>query len=341
VAARWVMAHGPREQDFGGAFFGGAFFGGSTNSLGDEAALPANTPIEIFVITDGRPLRIGVFTHMDVLIDVQYVSWSQLESADDVLESYQLAGNLRADMIISDPTRRLGALQRQVSREFTRLPWVRRRCENARRRAEESLRAVRADDPLADQVDTWLLGMSAINHILLVADLRPQIGRQSYVQVREVLTEYDRAHFYANMLEALGSVHLTRRRVSYHLDALELTFDKTLDTARSTVYYSSRISPETRTIALDGSQELLDQGHHREAMFPIATAFAHCHQALAVDAPRRMRADLLPPFEAVLHDLGIVDEDGVVTRAKDMLQFLPHVWSMTEVILANNSAIRS
>jgi hypothetical protein len=336
LTVQWIKKNGPTDPGFGGAFFAG-----QTTALADDARLPPATPIEVFMVTDARSVKLGTFEYRDVLIDVTYVSWSQLDSADLVLSSYQLAGSLRRGMVIADPTGQLIRLQQQVARRFTRLPWVRQRCENARRRAEESLRAVEGKTQLADQVATWLTGMAATNHILMVADLRLPVVRQSYVDVREILEEYDRAHFYADLLEVLGCVHLTHRRVQYHLLALEHTFDQALANARSPYYLSSHISPESRVIAVDGSHELLDLGYHREAMFWVVMTFAHCHQSLAADAPRRTRAELMPAFEAALNDLGISIEDGVTNRAQDAMRFIPHVWSMAEVVLAHNSAIRS
>jgi hypothetical protein len=329
--------HGRREPGFGGAFLGGP-----TISLSDDAVQPGTSPVQVFVVTDGSPIQLGTFMFEDMLMEVRYLSWAQLRSAEMVLQSYQLARNLRWNTILEDPTGRLGDLQTKVARQFRRMPWVRERCENARLRAAELMRAVDPTTPLADQVATWLSGMGAVNHILLVADLRHPVVRQSYLHVREVLAEYDRAQFYADLLELLGCVHLTQRRVWYHHQALAETLDRTLAVARSPSYFfNSHVSPASRDLALDGSRELLDRGYHREAMFWIAMMFARCHQALAADAPRRARTELVPAFEAALADLGISESDGVPERTGDVLRFLPHVWSVAEVVLANNPSIRS
>jgi hypothetical protein len=76
------------------------------------------------------------------LVEATYLPWRWLTSVEDVLRSYHLAGSFRVDTIIADPTGHLRRLHTQVSRHFAERVWVRRRCENARQKIENGLRAI-------------------------------------------------------------------------------------------------------------------------------------------------------------------------------------------------------
>jgi hypothetical protein len=128
AAARWVMQHVRHA-----AWFRGAFFSGSTIWLSDDAELPAASDVDVMVVTaqDEPPLKLGKFLYRDTLIEVTYVPWHLLSSAEQVLASYHLAGSFRIDTIIADPTNHLRSVQARVSRCFAERVWARRRCENA------------------------------------------------------------------------------------------------------------------------------------------------------------------------------------------------------------------
>jgi hypothetical protein len=336
-AVQWVRKYGQREEDFGGAFFGGA--GAPFN---DNADLPARTALDLVVVVDREGLtNLGTFDYHGVLLDVAYVSWSQLGSPEQVLSSYHLAGSLRTDTVVEDPTGRLRPIQRGVSRGFSRMEWVRRRCQHARRRVEDRLRSVGSTPTLHDQVISWLLGHAISTHMLLVADLRHPTAADTYLAAREVLFDYEQADQFTEMLRLLGCIHLTRRRVQIHHRALELAFDAAVKAARSPYFIGTEISPVTRPLVVDSAADLIAQGFHREAMFSIVSALARCQAVLAADASRATRAEFVPAFEAALADLGVATADDLPPRAEEMLRFLPQLWWSTEKVLAANSAIRS
>ncbi len=331
-----MRKYGVREADFGGAFFTG-----STVRLADDDELPVASDVDIAVVVDREaPMKLGKFRYHGVLLEVFYLSWSQLASAEQVLSSFHLAGGLRHDTIIADPTGRLRSLHQQVARGFSRRLWVRRRCEDAGRVAKKWLQAIDASTPFPEQVTSWLFGTAGVTLPLLVAALVNPTLRLRYVAARDVLIDYDHAELYPDVLDLLGCVHLSRTRVQHHLRALAETFDETVAVSRSPYFFSTDISPAARPVAIDGSQELIDEGLHREAMFWIVATFARCHTILIADAPRSTRGQLAPMFEAALADLGLVSTEDLQARADEVLRFQPRLWKTTEAILSANTAIR-
>jgi hypothetical protein len=335
AAAEWVMQHASRE-----AGFRGAYFSGSTIGLPDDAELSAASDIDIVVVTAQAeaPLKLGKFVYHDTLMEVTYLSWNQLASFEEVLTSYHLAGSFRVDTIIVDPTGHLRTLQTQVSRHFAERVWVRRRCENVRQRIENGLRAIDISAPLHDQVMAWLFPTGVTTHVLLVAALRNPTVRLRYLAAHEVLMDYGHAVLYPDLLELLGCTHLSPERVEHHLAELARTFDVAAAAAKTPFLFSTDITATARPIAIDGSRELIRAGYHREAIFWIVATFARCHKILATDAPDLQYA-LIPAFEAIMADLGITSTDALMSRARDVIRFLPRLWETTEAILLSNPGI--
>ncbi|MFD7812878.1 hypothetical protein ACFV6E_08035 [Streptomyces sp. NPDC059785] len=333
-AAVWVARHARSV-----AGFRGAYFSGSTVGLPDHAELPPSSDIDIVVTAqDDPPVKPGKLRYRDTLLEVSYLPWSQLQSADEVLASYHLAGSFRTDTIIDDPTGHLRGLQARVSAEFATRPWVRRRCQDARRRIETRLAAIDSSAPFHEQVTAWLFPTGVNTHVLLVAALRNPTVRLRYLAARDVLTDYGHPGLYPELLDLLGCRHLSARRIQHHLHELTATFDATADVAKTPFFFSSDITEAARPIAIDGSQDLIDRGDHHEAVFWIIATFARCHTILAADAPELHHA-LAPAFRAAVTDLGIGSTEDILHRAGEVTRFLPRLWRTAEDILASNPGI--
>ncbi|MEK0100893.1 hypothetical protein WDA79_20765 [Streptomyces sp. A475] len=287
---------------------------------------------------DDPPAKPGKLRYRDTLLEVSYLPWAQLVSAEDVLASYHLAGSFRTDTIIDDPTGHLRRLQAQVSADFAARPWVRRRCEDARHRIESRLAALDRSAPFHEQVTAWLFPTGVTTHVLLVAALRNPTVRLRYLAAREVLADHGRLRLYPALLDLLGCRNLPARRIRHHLRELTKTFDTTAEVARTPFFFSSDITPAARPIAIDGSQQLIDRGDHHEAVFWIIATFARCHTVLAADAPELHHARM-PAFLEAVSDLGISSTGDIFHRAEEVIQFLPRLWQATEDILVSNPDI--
>jgi len=337
AAVDWVMRHARRQDGFRGAYVSG-----STVGLAADVEAPIGSDVDVVVVTaHAEPLpKLGKFMHQGALLEVTYLPWRQLASVQDVLASYHLAGSFRVDTIIADPTGEVRRLQVAVSRLFAERVWVRRRCEDARRKAETGLQGIDPAAPWPDQVTAWLFPTGVTTHILLVAALLNPTVRLRYRAVREALVAYGHASLYQDLLRLLGCAELTPQRVDHHLRALARTFDTAAAAAaRTPFFFSSDITPTARPIAIDGSRDLIQAGLHREAVFWIVATFARCHKILAVDAPWDAQRALAPAFDDILADLGIASTDDLLTRAASVIQFLPAVWAAAEAILSANPNI--
>ncbi len=312
AAVAWVRGNAPL----------GAYFTGSTVGLSDDADLPVGSDVDVAVVADSTRPKAGKFLFRGVLLEVTYVTWQEIR---DALGSYHVAGGLRTDTVITDPTGRLRPLQALVARHFSDPFWVRRRCEEARSRVENGLRAIDPAAPWPRQVMSWLFPTGVTTHILLVAGRRNPTVRLRYLKARPLAGD-----LYPDLLAHLGCAHWTPSQTRHHLAALATTFDRATEVARTPFPYSTDITRAARPIAVDGCHALVDAGDHREAVFWIAVTFARCHVILDVDAP----GEPTSAFDAVLADLGVTGPADLRERADRVLDFLPRVWSRAEALMS-------
>ena len=335
MAARWVADHAAELPSFAGALLAG-----SATWLPGDAELPGTSDLDVMIVTTDHhaPPKLGKLASAGVLLDVTYLSWDQLGSSADVLASYHLAGIFRAGTIIADPTGRLAPLQAATAAGFARRPWVRRRCQDAERRIVERLGRVDAPGSRHDQVTTWLFATGVTTHVLLAAGLRNPTVRLRYLAARSLLLEHGRPEVHEELLELLGCARLTRGRVEAHLRAMTTTFDAAA-VAAGTRPFASDITSTARPIAVDGSRDLIAQGHHREAVFWIAVTYARCVTILAdADrAPGTARRD--PGFTALLDDLDVTSAADRRRRAQEVRDYLPRLRAVKEAILAATPGI--
>jgi hypothetical protein len=326
--------------------FHGAYLAGSINDLPADAVLPATSDVDINVVVGGSqsPDKREKLLYQGALLEVSYLPFRQVQTPEQVLADYHLAGGFRAPGIIADPSEHLTALQVVVSREFARREWVQRRCEHARRRVHEGLDAVSPSAPFHEQAIIWLFATGVTTHILLVAGLRNPTVRRRYAAVRELLAERgpgleaaSRLEVHEMLLELLGCAQTTRAAAEEHLAGVADAFDTAAAVIRSPFPFASDISDIARPIAIDGSREMIEQGYHREAMFWIAVTASRCMGVFAADAPAEAQR-FAPGYRALLADLGISSPADLQRRSEMVRQTLPDIWNVAEGIMAATPA---
>ena len=318
----------------------GAYFSGSTVALSPHSEVPVGTDVDIMLVTREpiKSLKLGKFLHRGVLLEVTYLDWESITPAERALADYHLAGGLRSDTIIDDPTGKLRTLQRQVAAAFADEGWVWKRCESVRQRIENGLRSLDHQAPWHDRVTGWLFPTGVTAHLMLVAATRNPTVRLRYLRAREALADSGLSHRYPALLEQLGSQELTSKRVEHHIDTLASTFDTTAAVAKTPQFFSTDITADARPIAIEASYELARRGDHQEVVFWLVATFARCQKILAADAPD-LQKQLEPDFADLLADIGITSGDDLRSRAARTLDALPELWRTAMEILAVNPAI--
>jgi hypothetical protein len=338
IARQWVLEEG---RDTPG--FYGAFFHGSVNWLSDDATLPTTSDVDVMVVlTDSAPPnKLGKFLYRGVLLEVSYLPRAQVQYAEQVLGQYQIAGSFSVPSVILDPSGELTELQEAVSREYARLPWVRKRCEHARNNVLNFLNGLNESALFHDQVAPWLFGTGVTTHILLVAGLKNPTVRTRYLAERELLVDYGRLPFYETLLEMLGCARMRRGQAEEHLVALAGAFDAAKIAIRTPYRFAADLTDLARPVAIDGSRDLIERGDHREAIFWMVATYSRCQWVLQHDAPQDVQEKYSVGYRELLADLGITSFADLQRRGEQVRDALPRIWEVAEAIMAANPAIET
>ena len=335
IARRWIA-----EEATNLPGFSGAFFHGSINDLPDNATLSASSDLDIMVaLSDPPATKLGKFVYQGVLLEASYIALNALQSPEEILAISHMAGSFRSPSIIADPTGQLTKLQAVVARDFAKAHWVRARCEDVQSKILRNLNALKADDPLHDQVTSWLFATGLTTHMLLVAGLKNPTVRKRYLAARELLEAYHFLGFYDPLLDLLGCVQITEERVNNHLATMTAAFDAATAVVKTPFFFASDISDIGRVISIDGTSEMIEQGNHREAIFWIVATYARCQKILFHDASTEVYERYAVGFWELVAALGINSFADLQHRSEQIQTFLPSLCEVTEEILAANSEI--
>jgi len=335
IAREWVFAEASKLPGLWGAYFAG-----SINWCADDAVLPATSDVDLVLVfeSDSQLRERAKFLQNGVVIEATRFSVDQLRPPERVLGDYHLAGAFRTPNIILDPTGHLTALQSAVSHDFAKRYWVQQRCADVRRRILDMLNRLPQAPGLYEHVVGWLFPTGQTTHLLLVAGLRNPTVRKRYVAVRELLIEYGQFDFYEELLELLGCARMDRACVEHHLRSVAAAFDAAKTVTKSPFPFGADLTDTSRPIAIGGSQELIEAGLHREAVFWLVATYARCEKVLSTDAPA-----MAPAFEAgyrdLLQDLGIGSFADMQRQAGRVKAMLGRVWEVAEAIIAANREI--
>ncbi|MBZ0301411.1 MAG: hypothetical protein K8J31_16810 [Anaerolineae bacterium] len=336
AAQEWVTANADQIPGFCGAFLHG-----SINWRSDEDLLPAASDVDVVVLLADAdpPVKSHKFHYCETLLEISYLRREQFASPELILGQYHLSGSFRKPGILSDPSGQLTRIQAVVSREYARRPWVYRRCEAARDKVLRNLNSVESAGSFPNQVMGWLFAAGVTTHVLLVAGLNNPTVRRRYAAARDLLADYGHLDFHETLLAQLGCAYLSRAQVEAHLTALSPVFDAAQAVLQTPVPFACDLSAAARPIAFEGSQILIEQGLHREAMFWIAVTYSRCMTVLDHDAPAAVQAAFGPGYQRLLGDLGIAASADLHLRCGQIRAGLPEVWRVAEAIMNANPEI--
>lgn len=252
--------------------FRAAFIGGSMAWADPDLPYDPASDIDCYLVVNGDPPdgKIGKIRVDGVLLDVSWLPWQQLVEA----ESHAvLASLLHFGRIVRDDTGKLTALQERISGRFTDHDRIATRLEDMRARIRNGLSGDSSHLPEPEQAMNWLFPATLATHIPLVAACVPLTVRKRFLAARRVMEP----GAYEGLLALYGFDTVTPGQAQAWLDDTATLFDHTaplaVDSAR---FWASDIHAGARPIAIGGSQELVDTGFHREALYWIIATRVRC-----------------------------------------------------------------
>ena len=293
-----------------------AFIGGSIAYAEPTNAYDPASDVDCYLVIDGDPPegKIGKITVNGVLLDVSWLPWSQLEAA----ESHAVfASLLHFGRIVRDEDGDLSRLQAGVNSRFATADAVATRLADMRQRIRNGLGSDSSHLAEPEQVMNWLFPATLATHIPLIAACAPLTVRKRFIAAKKVMAEAD----YESLLALYGFDGISGEQAQGWLDDTAKLFDSAAPLAEtSSRFWAGDIKSDARPIAIGGSQQLIDTGLHRDALYWIIASQTRC---LTVMNDRDVdTVDFLPAFREMTTTLAIATGAQRSARSENILKWI-------------------
>lgn len=327
----------------------GAILAGSALERGPAVPHPVGSDVDIFLYVDAKvPSEIlephGRFAprklvFRGVVLEPSFHEASRIADPEAVLGDLQLAPLFNQPCILLDPHGRLAALAAAVQPEFLRRGHAQRRLAQALGPAMPSASPAAIREVPALRAPCWrnaglAFGVARCAVAVLVASLRYPTGRRSLVIAREVLREAGRENFADELLRLLGSFGLSRAEVETLASEAEQTYDVAVEVRSTPVVMDWNVSRDARELERAAVRELIDAGHHREALFQLLLVRTAVQGIIENDGDEEARLSSRIGYRRLLAALGIDGDEPFQARGRALRDFTPTLRECCEVLLA-------
>ena len=234
-----------------------------------------------------------------VVLEPSFHEARRIADPEAVLGDMHLAPVFTEPLILFDLYRRLEALAAAVKPEIHRRRHAQRRLAQALGPGTPTAPRPSIQDVPALRAPCWrnafyAFGVMRCAFATLVAGLRYPTVRRSFVVAREVFRAAGREDLADELLRLLGSFALSRAEVETLAAEAEWTYDVAVEVRRTPVVMDWNVSPDARELERAAVRDLIDAGHHREALLHLLLVHGpRCKgssRTMAVKRPGRARA---------------------------------------------------
>lgn len=308
----------------------GTFVAGSVARLDDDAPLPAGSDVDVMVVADDDGYLGKAFAG-EIPIEGTVIRSATVFDAEAVLRDYHLAPGVAHARIIDDPRGEIARVQAAVRARYADPETIRARLDHVEARARATLGSVMDDRSEAEQVNAWLFGTGQLAHMVLVAGLENPTIRTRYVRAGQVVSRHGEDVARERLLRLARVNRLQPPAVealARELDGLLLAAGPVAD--GSGWRFASDIATPMRPLVMDGIRAMIREGHHREAMFPIAMTWLRCVQLLAHENVLN-----IPSLSSLRDALRIPTDADLREAVHESTAAIPGIRALAERIVAS------
>ena len=343
IAESWLREEASRVPELVGAILVG-----STRARDPEAPHPAASDVDVFVWVDAEvPSDIEhprgrfaprKFLRGGVVLEPSFHDTRRIADPEAVLGNVHLGPAFADPLILLDPAGRLAAVADAVRPEYRRRRHVQRRLAQALKLLEAMSAHPRAPE-LPTLAPCWrnaalALAVMCAANAPLVAALRFPTVRRSLVVAREVLGEAGREDLADALLRLAGSATLSRAEVEERVAELWPAYDAAVEARRTPVVMDWNVSRDARELERAAVRELIDAGHHREALFHLLLVRTVTQGIIENDGGEEARASSRLGYRRLLAALGIDGDEALHARGQALRAFMPALREGCEALLA-------
>jgi hypothetical protein len=268
--------------------------------LADDGDLPDYADIDIYCVMDeghGFPQR--KFRYQGALLETVSQPLSAYRSPEEVLSNPFLAHRFRTNGILADPEGLLEPIYRTVRDEFAQPQWLRARYEKLKSVVQAVVNETDSGENVDDAFPTLFRTLRLLSNLILIAHLQPPTVRTSNSRARRILVQMGNAPLAEEMLALLGSDAFTPDQVRASLEECVKAFDRAVAVYRTPISPGFNLDPAVRPYLIEGTEEMIRSGEHREAMLWISVMHWTANRALQNDAPEDEKLH----WQASIHEM--------------------------------------
>jgi hypothetical protein len=314
--------------------FRAAHLSGSLSQLSGDQDLPDYSDIDVYcVMEDEHCFSQRKFRYQDALLETVSYPLSAYRSPEAVLSHPHLAHNFIEDnSILADPERLLETIHRVVKEEFAQPRWLQARY----RQAKSNFLAV-VDD--AGNAKTLNAGfpflfrtLRLLSNLVLIAHLQAPTVRTVLSRAKRVLAQSGHAFLSDELLRVLGSERFSTGQVQSCLSRCVEAFDRAVE-CRIPSSPDFNLDPAVRPYLIEGSEEMIHSGDHREALLWIAVMHWTANQALQNDAPEGEKPRWQESINRLYAELGLKGMRDFSQRMDDAKRVAGEAITLTDGIV--------
>ncbi len=319
--------------------FAGAYLWAGITALPPDALFPLYRDVDVVVVLPegAQDDTVEVF-YRGVMLEVISIDLKAHQDAEAILSNPSHGPNMATTQILADPTGILTPLHRKVAAEYGRRRWIEARCEKEKGSADKHLDAMRAASTPQERLDSVWAFLSALSGLLAVSQLKRPTTRRTLALLGELLDVQGRSDLHEAALTLFGSAHMSRADVQAMLDRSVIAFDRSVEVYHTPTPYGFTIRPHLRPYLAEATQEMIDEGNHREAMFWISALAGESYLVLQNDAPNEEKPEFAAQLQAIHAALGYIDTSAEVWAGRvASAEHLAHeIYRIADALVALN-----
>jgi hypothetical protein len=150
----------------------------------------------------------------------------------------------------------------------------------------------------------------------------------------ELLNEQGRSDLHEAVLTLWGSAHMSRADVQALLEQSVVAFDRSVEVYHTPTPFGFTIRAHLRPYLAEATQEMIDEGHHREATFWIMTLVTESYLVLQNDAPDAEKPLFAAQVQAMLAALGYTSAERWAERVAAAERVTQEICSIADALVA-------
>ena len=322
IGKQWIHEH--RAEMPG---YCGAIFQGSSLVMPGKAEWPSGSDldIKIFQINPVAPLFSNKLLSNGIVLDVSCCNFETLSSTRKVLAAPLLAPQFAKGTPVDDPYGLIAPVYREVKDHYREKKWVRARLRSMYQKARWSHDFIINADKNAtvfNRILRYIGSAHCTANLIAIASFQNITLCRCFAALEGQLSKCRAADLHEDLLGIYGWQDMSADAVRGHLRAMHPLSERAIERKKTPYWGHWELFPENRDRLFAAAEQLIDEGHHREAIHFLFLMHNFFMSAIRNDGTKRDQSRYWPLFEHLAEEAGIPDYDACRERTRRSLSLL-------------------